>query len=882
MARINHIDTRNYSEAFYVVKVVRENENGLLAKKEFYSRYFYGSIMQDNSVESDSSAIDEVQKLSIKMLKTSTFNISVGDLVVRNDKVYQIVNINFDLYNNQEQQLKANYISELSAQVDLDNHIKQVQSQPVQNGLNVVASRKYVDDKVDNVLADFSNWSSNSQNQYETLKSETISTLEQYKNDFSVKVDANVSYITKLDNEIIALDNKVNKNNANISNELNENKKELDIKIEQNKKEQEAINSNVDRQIKRNKSELETSLSEKENSLRDEISKNRDDLENSINIKEQNATEALNSAKNELSILITTNKQNNDKSIAELKNKDNELTATSNQNKQDIAQLKQVTQTNSSNIQQANSSITELKQTDENYQNRLDKLDAKDKEHDGSIATLKSELDTHHSKISNLEQQHNQEQGELEKKFASLESANQDQNSKISQLELSLSANSKADAEVLKKFNSLSSEYSTKNSQLNSLIQENKHKIGLLETSTRNITDYYEKTNALSSWKAQYEKKIPRIPVIENSVAKINKKIPLIDKITPLEEKVNSHQNWATKVSKIDEIETKVNKLNIFGNKLNEFDAKFSAIDPFINKVNSIDGIKSSLESKINANSEKITSLNELKSKTQQLTSDLNSLKSQKETWNSANEKINTLDTRYKKYALETYSEFARDGDNRLQVQSLDIYPSNNSAVSLKLENSSGSASYISHKYNDYFAIKPFGTTLLETNTSANITGGTLKKYIDDKSASKRIKTVRKRLGGSEASHSSKFEWPYTFNSTVVIPDDKVLFVKLHLRGNSFLNSISEHVLADIPRYDSTSTLVTFPVVNQFRTHGYEHQADPWNNLSLGYGYFYKNSSDKLAFTLLGIFSLYNGGASSFGDVNKIDIDVYTLETVYE
>ncbi|WP_430003297.1 hypothetical protein, partial [Mycoplasmopsis bovis] len=74
-------------------------------------------------------------------------------------------------------------------------------------------------------------------------------------------------------------------------------------------------------------------------------------------------------------------------------------------------------------IQQANSSIAELKQTDENYQNRLDQLDAKDKEHDGSIATLRSELDTHHSKISNIEQQHNQEQGELEKKFAALESA---------------------------------------------------------------------------------------------------------------------------------------------------------------------------------------------------------------------------------------------------------------------------------------------------------------------------------------------------------------------------------------------------------------------------------------------------------------------------
>lgn len=113
-------------------------------------------------------------------------------------------------------------------------------------------------------------------------------------------------------------------------------------------------------------------------------------------------------------------------------------------------QLKQGTQTNSSSIQQANSSIAELKQTDENYQNRLDQLDAKDKEHDGSIATLRSELDTHHSKISNIEQQHNQEQGELEKKFAALESANSDQNSKISQLELSLSANSKADSEVLK------------------------------------------------------------------------------------------------------------------------------------------------------------------------------------------------------------------------------------------------------------------------------------------------------------------------------------------------------------------------------------------------------------------------------------------------
>ncbi len=879
MARINHIDTRNYSEAFYVVKVVRENENGLLTKKEFYSRYFYGSIMQDNSVESDSSAIDEVQKLSIKMLKTSTFNITVGDLVVRNDKVYQIVNINFDLYNNQEQQLKANYISELSAQVDLSNHIKQVQSQPVQNGLNVVASRKYVDEKVNNVLDDFNKWSSNSQSSYETLKSETLSTLEQYKNDFTIKVDTNVNYITKLNDEIIALDGKVDKNNANISNELSENKKELDSKIEQNKKEQETINSNFDTQLKRNKSELEAKLSEKENSLRDEISKNKDELENSISLKEQNATEALNSAKNELNGLIATNKQSSDRSINELKRKDKELSTLSNQNKQDIAQLKQSTQTNSSNIQQANSSIAELRQTDENYQNRLDQLDAKDKEHDGSIATLRSELDTHHSKISNIEQQHNQEQGELEKKFAALESANSDQNSKISQLELSLSANSKADSEVLKKFNKLSSDYSAKNSQLNSLIQENKRKIGLLETSTSNITDYYEKTNALSSWKTQYES---TIPVIEKTVANINKKIPLIDKITPLEKKVSSHQNWANRVNKIDEIETKVNQLSGFSDKLNEFDTKFSTIDPFINKVNSIEGIKSSLESKIGENSRRLTSLNEIKSKTQQLTSDVSSLKSQAETWNSANEKIDTLDTRYKKYALETHSNFVRDGDNRLQVQSLDLYPNNDNAVSLKLENEHGNASYISHKYNDYFAIKPFNKTLLETNTDANITGGTLKEYIDDKSTPRRIKTVRNYIGGSRWEHISNFKLPYRIVSTRVVPNDKVLFVRLHLRGKSFFNSVSEHVLIDVPSYDSTSTLVTFPVVNQFRTHGYDQQADPFNNLSLGYGYFYKDASDRLAFTLLGIFTLYNGSTSSFGDVNWIDIAIYTIETEYE
>lgn len=882
MARINHIDTRNYSEAFYVVKVVWENENGLLTKKEFYSRYFYGSIMQDNSVESDSSAIDEVQKLSIKMLKTSTFNITVGDLVVRNDKVYQIVNINFDLYNNQEQQLKANYISELSAQVDLSNHIKQVQSQPVQNGLNVVASRKYVDDKVDNVLADFNKWSSNSQNSYETLKSETLSTLEQYKNDFTIKVDTNVNYITKLNDEIIALDGKVDKNNANISNELSENKKELDSKIEQNKKEQETINSNFDTQIKRNKSELETKLSEKENSLRDEISKNKDELENSISIKEQNATEALNSAKSELNGLITTNKQSSDRSINELKRKDKELSTLSNQNKQDIVQLKQGTQTNSSSIQQANSSIAELKQTDENYQNRLDQLDAKDKEHDGSIATLRSELDTHHSKISNIEQQHNQEQGELEKKFAALESANSDQNSKISQLELSLSANSKADSEVLKKFNKLSSDYSAKNSQLNSLIQENKRKIGLLETNTSNIADYYEKTNALSSWKTQYETTIPKIPVIEKTVATINKKIPLVDKIVPLEKKVNSHQTWANRVNKIDEIETKVNQLSGFGDKLNEFDTKFSTIDPFINKVNSIDGIKSSLESKISENSRGITSLNEIKSKTQQLTSDVSSLKSQAETWNNANEKIDTLDTRYKKYALETHSNFVRDGDNRLQVQSLDLYPNNDNAVSLKLENEHGYASYISHKYNDYFAIKPFNKTLLETNTDANITGGTLKEYIDDKSTPRRIKTVRKHIGGNVWREDPKYEWPVTFNSTITIPNDKVLFLKLHLFGPSFFHSISEHVLIDVPDFESPSTLVTFPVVNKFRKFGTKQEADPSHYLSLGYGHFYKNALDKLQFTLLGIFTLYNAGYSSIGDFNKLEIDVYTLETVYE
>lgn len=44
MARINHIDTRNYSEAFYVVKVVRENENGLLTKKSFTHVIFMAQL----------------------------------------------------------------------------------------------------------------------------------------------------------------------------------------------------------------------------------------------------------------------------------------------------------------------------------------------------------------------------------------------------------------------------------------------------------------------------------------------------------------------------------------------------------------------------------------------------------------------------------------------------------------------------------------------------------------------------------------------------------------------------------------------------------------------------------------------------------------------
>ncbi|EIN15211.1 Hypothetical protein MAGb_3200 [Mycoplasmopsis agalactiae 14628] len=882
MARINHIDTRNYSEAFYVVKVVRENENGLLAKKEFYSRYFYGSIMQDNSIESNSSAIDEVQKLSIKMLKTSTFNIAVGDLVVRNDKVFQIVNINFDLYNNQEQQLKANYLSELSAQTDLANHLKQVQSQPVQNGLNVVASRKYVDDKVEAVLADFNNWSSSSENSYQELKNDTRRILEQYKNDFNVKADANSDYISKLNNELISLDAKVDKNNTGVSNELSDSKKALDNKIEQNKKEQEIINSNVDKLIKSNSQELNASINETANSLRSEISKNKEDLENSINKNAQEAAEALNNAKSELSLSMFTNKQNSDKSINELKHKDKELFETSSQNKQDITELKQTTQTNRDSITQANNLIEELARTDEKYQTKLDKLDAKDREHDGSLATLRSELDSHHTKISALEHQHNQEQGELEKKFASLESANQDQNSKISQLELSLNANSKADSEVLKKFNSLSSEYSTKNSQLNSHIQDNKHKISLLETSTKNIADYFEKTNALNSWKTLWERQIPRIPVIEDAVAKINKKISLVDGISALEQKVNSHQSWASKVSKIDGLETKVSRLNIVTDKLNEFDAKFSSIDPFINKVNSIDGIKSSLENKINANSGKITSLNELKSKTQQLTSDLSALKSNKETWNSASEKINTLDTRYKKYAMETYEEFARDGDNRLQVQSLDIYPSNNNQVSLKLENSNGAASYISHKYNDYFKIEPFGATLLETDSSAHITGGTLKEYIDDKSKPKRLKTIHKKIGGDYWTTEGKYPWPSLFSSAITIPRDKVIFIKLHLQGPEFFHSISEHVFTELPSLTEQPTLVTFPVVKGFRRFGYEFQADFWTNLSLGYGSFFLNGSDKLIFQLHGIFTLYNAGASSIGDVNRLDIDVYTLETEYE
>lgn len=162
MARINRINSRNYREPFLLIKVKEQNEMGLLSHKTYYNKLIYASIMRINNQISDRETRTDNEELSIKFLKVN-FDISVNDLVYRNNKIYVIKTIDTDQFNKQEQKITCTFLSSLDEDLQLKKYLNEVEelkelNKNFDNSLSFEQFKNELDKK-ENVLPEITNFS---------------------------------------------------------------------------------------------------------------------------------------------------------------------------------------------------------------------------------------------------------------------------------------------------------------------------------------------------------------------------------------------------------------------------------------------------------------------------------------------------------------------------------------------------------------------------------------------------------------------------------------------------------------------------------------------------------------------------------------------------
>ncbi|TDV23502.1 hypothetical protein BCF59_0491 [Mycoplasmopsis mustelae] len=144
MARINHINPRNYREPFLLVKKKIMEERGMQRGYAFYSKLFYASIIKNTNSNLDAQTEREaLEFLSIKILNT-TFQINNGDFIVRDSKVFSITEVDNDQFNVQEQKLRARYEGSISDRnfTDLKAYVDTVNDYEINKPLQVMVSVK--------------------------------------------------------------------------------------------------------------------------------------------------------------------------------------------------------------------------------------------------------------------------------------------------------------------------------------------------------------------------------------------------------------------------------------------------------------------------------------------------------------------------------------------------------------------------------------------------------------------------------------------------------------------------------------------------------------------------------------------------------------------
>ncbi|MCU9934772.1 hypothetical protein NWE61_06895 [Mycoplasmopsis felis] len=70
MARINHINPREYREPFLIVKTFINDETGLRTQTSYNSKLLYGSIIQTHELQNSSNEREAKRNSKHKIFKT--------------------------------------------------------------------------------------------------------------------------------------------------------------------------------------------------------------------------------------------------------------------------------------------------------------------------------------------------------------------------------------------------------------------------------------------------------------------------------------------------------------------------------------------------------------------------------------------------------------------------------------------------------------------------------------------------------------------------------------------------------------------------------------------------------------------------------------------
>ncbi|WGI36485.1 collagen-like protein [Mesomycoplasma lagogenitalium] len=188
MARNNRINSRNYKEPFLIVKVKQENSHGLNLSTFYYHKLIYGSIMRAKDLSTDSTSRVESEKISIKILKT-VWSVEINDLIIRANKIFNIVSVDVDQFNIQEQKIEAVFLSNLQDNQQLANYLKNVEElkEVEKNVTNFLTIDQFNNEK-NQMEQNFNNLLNLKQN---SLNENQLNNLQMNHNDFATNDNLN-------------------------------------------------------------------------------------------------------------------------------------------------------------------------------------------------------------------------------------------------------------------------------------------------------------------------------------------------------------------------------------------------------------------------------------------------------------------------------------------------------------------------------------------------------------------------------------------------------------------------------------------------------------------------------------------------------------------